>query len=156
MILATWPRVVAANFASWSMMNIDLRLHRVDGTTLLPLSGDDGLPYFDSGTVVSESDVDNVELLVVRGLEPGEYVFEIFRNVGATSTSVAVAWIIPETMPPTPVGDINGDGVVDCADLGLLLIDWGNCPAKGPCNGDLNGDGMVDGVDLGLMLQNWG
>jgi hypothetical protein len=155
-ILATWPRVVAANFASWSMMNIDLRLHRVDGTTLLPLSGDDGLPYFDSGTVVSESDVDNVELLVVRGLEPGEYVFEIFRNVGATSTSVAVAWIIPETMPPTPVGDINGDGVVDGADLGLLLIDWGNCPAKGPCNGDLNGDGMVDGVDLGLMLQNWG
>ena len=94
-ILATWPRVVAANFASWSMMNIDLRLHRVDGTTILPLSGDDGLPYFDSGTVVSESDVYNVELLVVRGLEPGEYVFEIFRNVGATSTSVAVAWIIP-------------------------------------------------------------
>jgi hypothetical protein len=150
-ILATWPRVVSANFASWSMMNIDLRLHRVEGTTLLPLSGDDGLPYFDSGTVVSESDVDNVELLVVRGLEPGEYVFEIFRNVGATSTSVAVAWIMPETTPPAPIGDLNGDGIIDGADLGLLLIDWGR-----PGPGDLNGDGIVNGVDLGLLLQNWG
>lgn len=150
-ILATWPRVVPANFASWSLMNIDLRLHRVEGATLLPLSGPEGLPFFDSGTVVSESDVDNVELLVVRGLEPGEYVFEIFRNVGATSTSVAVAWIMPETTPPAPVGDINGDGIVDGADLGLLLIDWGR-----PGAGDLNGDGVVNGIDLGLLLQNWG
>jgi hypothetical protein len=155
-ILATWPRVVSSNFASWSLMNIDLTLHRVEGTTLVPLTGDGGLPYFASGNVVSESLVDNVELLVVRDLAPGDYVFEVYRHVGATSTSVAVAWIMPETTPPAPVGDINGDGIVDGADLGLLLIDWGACPVKGPCDGDLNGDGAVNGADLGLLLLNWG
>ncbi len=49
-------------------------------------------------------------------------------------------------------GDINGDGVVDGADLGLLLNLWGTA---GP-DGDLNGDGIVDGADLGLLLANWG
>ncbi len=47
--------------------------------------------------------------------------------------------------------DLNGDGVVDGADLGLLLSNWGN-----PGNGDLNGDGTVNGADLGLLLASWG
>jgi len=47
--------------------------------------------------------------------------------------------------------DLNGDGVVDGADLGLLLGEWG-----GPGAGDLNGDGTVDGADLGLLLGAWG
>ncbi|MGA0173970.1 MAG: dockerin type I repeat-containing protein, partial [Phycisphaerales bacterium] len=155
-IVATWPRVVATNFASWSLMNIDLTLHRVEGASLVPLTGDAGLPYFSSGNVVSESSVDNVELLVVRDLEPGEYVFEIYRNAGATSTSVAVAWLMPETVPPAIPGDINLDGQVNGADLGLQLIQWGECPASGPCTADLNLDGVVNGVDLGMLLQNWG
>ncbi len=49
-------------------------------------------------------------------------------------------------------GDLNGDGVVDGADLGLLLNAWGTC---GGCAADLNGDGTVDGADLGLLLSNW-
>ncbi|MFG0275500.1 MAG: hypothetical protein ACF8QF_10625 [Phycisphaerales bacterium] len=47
--------------------------------------------------------------------------------------------------------DLNGDGVVDGADLGLLLGAWG---APGPT--DLNGDGATDGADLGLLLGDWG
>jgi len=49
------------------------------------------------------------------------------------------------------VGDLNGDGVVDGADLGILLRAWGT---RGPL-GDLNGDGVVDGADLGILLRNW-
>lgn len=49
------------------------------------------------------------------------------------------------------VGDLNGDGVVDGADLGKILSNWG-----GPGVGDLNGDGTVAGADLGLVLSNWG
>jgi FAD/FMN-containing dehydrogenase len=48
--------------------------------------------------------------------------------------------------------DLNGDGVVDGADLGALLSQWG--AQGGPA--DLNGDGVVDGVDLGKMLAGWG
>jgi len=47
--------------------------------------------------------------------------------------------------------DLNGDGVVDGADLGLLLGQWGS---DGPA--DLNDDGVVDGADLGLLLGAWG
>lgn len=49
------------------------------------------------------------------------------------------------------IGDLNGDGAVNGADLGLLLGDWG---AAGP--GDLDHSGTVDGADLGLLLGTWG
>jgi hypothetical protein len=52
--------------------------------------------------------------------------------------------------PPLP-GDLNGDGHVDGADLGLLLGAWGS--AGGPA--DINGDGTVDGADLGALLGGW-
>lgn len=49
--------------------------------------------------------------------------------------------------------DLNGDGVVDGADLGLLLAAWGTCAERSPrCVGDLDGNGAVDGADLGLLL----
>jgi len=53
------------------------------------------------------------------------------------------------------VGDLNGDGVVDGADLGILLSNWGACASCGDCPADLNGDCIVDGSDLGLLLENW-
>jgi hypothetical protein len=51
------------------------------------------------------------------------------------------------------VGDVDGDGDVDGADLGMLLGAWGACAA---CPADLNGDGVVDGADLGVLMANWG
>ena len=49
-------------------------------------------------------------------------------------------------------GDLNRDGTVDGADLGLLLADWGS-DALPPA--DINRDGRVDGSDLGLLLADW-
>ncbi len=53
---------------------------------------------------------------------------------------------------PQPSADLNGDGVVDGADLGILLSAWGRCVG---CTADLNGDGVVDGADLGVLLSAW-
>ena len=50
-------------------------------------------------------------------------------------------------------GDLNGDGVVDGGDIGLLLAAWG--PAAGS-PADLDGNGVVSGGDLGLILAAWG
>lgn len=47
--------------------------------------------------------------------------------------------------------DLNCDGVVDGADLGLMLGAWGTDDAAA----DLNDDGVVDGADLGLLLGSW-
>ncbi|MBX3356259.1 MAG: lamin tail domain-containing protein [Phycisphaeraceae bacterium] len=59
------------------------------------------------------------------------------------------------TQPSTP-GDANGDGVVNGADIAIVLGNWGSCPGGAPgCAGDLNGDGVVDGADIAFVLGNW-
>ncbi|HMN96853.1 MAG TPA: right-handed parallel beta-helix repeat-containing protein [Phycisphaerales bacterium] len=54
-------------------------------------------------------------------------------------------------VPPHPA-DLNGDGRVNGADLGLLLGSFGTVGSAGP---DVNGDCVVDGSDLGLVLGAW-
>jgi hypothetical protein len=53
--------------------------------------------------------------------------------------------------PLTP-GDLDADGDVDGADLGIYLGAWG--ASGGPA--DLDGNGIVNGADLGILLANWG
>jgi hypothetical protein len=52
------------------------------------------------------------------------------------------------------VGDLTLDGVVNGADLGILLGSWFEC--QGGCASDLNSDGIVNGADLGILLSAWG
>ncbi|MCA9285985.1 MAG: PQQ-dependent sugar dehydrogenase [Phycisphaerales bacterium] len=59
---------------------------------------------------------------------------------------------IPDECESNPA-DLDGDGLVNGADLGLLLGAWGKCLP--PCAADLNGDGTVDGADLGELLAAW-
>jgi parallel beta-helix repeat protein/predicted outer membrane repeat protein len=49
------------------------------------------------------------------------------------------------------LGDLNGDGCVDQADLGELLASFGQDDG-----GDLDGDGDTDQADLGALLSNYG
>jgi hypothetical protein len=56
---------------------------------------------------------------------------------------------------PVCIADLNNDGVVNGADLGIELAAWGICSGT-PCIGDLNNDGVVNGADLGIMLAAWG
>ena len=51
------------------------------------------------------------------------------------------------------LGDLNGDGMVDGGDVGLMFSFW----ARGTETGaDLNEDGMVNVFDLFLLLDLWG
>jgi uncharacterized protein YbjT (DUF2867 family) len=51
----------------------------------------------------------------------------------------------------TVPADLNGDGVVNSADIAVLLGAWGtpNSPY------DLTGDGLVSGADLAVILFHW-
>lgn len=73
-------------------------------------------------------------------------------NVDATdSTGTPVEAVVCIGLPAAPgLVDLNGDGVVDGADLGLLLSQFG-----GPGIADFNCDGIVDGADLGILLAAW-
>jgi len=79
-------------------------------------------------------------------LTTGAAVFT--NNAGASATVVAP--------PPAIPGDLDGNGIVDGADLGNLLLQWGKCSVAGDgCPADLDLSGEVDGADLGTLLLNW-
>ncbi|MCA9285409.1 MAG: hypothetical protein KDA22_09355, partial [Phycisphaerales bacterium] len=66
----------------------------------------------------------------------------------AVSSNNWRTWVQQVILPPS--SDLDGDGLVNGADLGILLGAWGT-----PGPGDLNGDGVVDGADLGNLLADW-
>lgn len=150
-IAATWHRIVPTTLGTPSVANYDLFLHGVSGTTIVPLVGDAGTSVFASGNVVSQSAVDNVEHLHVRGLQPGDYVIELRKQGSTGSAAVAVSWLIPSFVAPALPGDTNGDGRVDGVDLAAVLSAWGlSVPSA-----DFDQNGIVDGADLAAVLGNW-
>jgi hypothetical protein len=83
-------------------------------------------------------------------------VFEIDRNGNLVSTkhtgqSRFIELVVLEPGPSCP-GDVTGDGVVDLADLNLVLANFGETTDQG----DATGDGVVDLADLNLVLANFG
>jgi hypothetical protein len=57
-------------------------------------------------------------------------------------------------------GDIDADGVVGFADLGVLLNNYNSAQSSSDhyyffAIGDLNGDGVVDFTDLGILLNRY-
>ncbi|MFG0256484.1 MAG: hypothetical protein ACF8GE_01115 [Phycisphaerales bacterium JB043] len=81
------------------------------------------------------------DTITTFGLDPS-----LELDVEYTSTTVLVH-VVDATIP----GDLNGDGFVNGADLGLFLGAWGTSDP----NADLDGSGNVDGADLGILLGNW-
>ncbi len=78
-----------------------------------------------------------------------------FEGGGAGAERVEIGGLRIELQaqagPPAACpGDIDGDGQVTNADLGILLGGWQIDGA-----GDLDGDGDTDGQDLGILLANW-
>ena len=71
--------------------------------------------------------------------------------VAVDDSSFGFLKLAPFLDPSDPVdpADLNGDGCVDAADVGLLLVAW-NAPG-----GDINGDGNTDAADLGLLVAAW-
>lgn len=65
------------------------------------------------------------------------------------SATVSLSWSVEGA---SCLGDLNGDGAVNGADLGDLLAAWGQ-EGGAP---DLDGSGQVGGADLGLLLGAWG
>lgn len=59
----------------------------------------------------------------------------------------AVADVAPEVRSP----DLDGNSVVDAADLAMLLAAWGTHDSPA----DLDGDGVVASPDIAVMLSAW-
>lgn len=88
-------------------------------------------------------------------LPPGSFASLLLSGAdseGSTSGSWNIA-IVADADADSCAGDpdINGDGVVNGADLTMVLAEWG--APGGPA--DVNCDEIVDGEDLTIVLGNW-
>ncbi len=83
-------------------------------------------------------DIDIQDDMVVCGIRLDD---EAALNMGS-----ARVYRIASTCPE----DINGDGVIDTSDLGILIGSFG---MSGP--GDINSDGVIDTADLGLLVAGF-
>lgn len=71
---------------------------------------------------------------------------------GATITG----WCSSATAADTTcLADLNGDQMVDGADLSQLLGFWGDCLLE-DCPADIDDNGLIDGQDLAVLLGAWG
>ena len=130
-------------------------------------NSDDGSALYigDEQVVNNDGTHGMVERIGSIGLEAGVHSIrvEFFERGGGAGLFVlmggpdytyevisAEQWSHGGTLPGP--SDLNGDGMVNGADLGLLLAAWGPCDG---CPEDINGDGFVTGADLGLMLADW-
>lgn len=76
--------------------------------------------------------------------EAGVGEIEIYRTDDIATTNV----FVPAGGGGDNPYDLNGDGLVTGADIGLFLALWGD--VGGP--GDYNDDGIVNGADFGMIL----
>ena len=83
-------------------------------------------------------------------LQPGVTYFWSVTAVNTHGATVSDGGAFSFTTA-TPA-DINGDGLVNGADLAFVLSAWG---ATGPNAADVNGDGIVNGADLAFVLSAW-
>ncbi len=118
--------------------------HRHLSWTLLPASGA-GAP--DSGVYLATLELYSTDPAVGTSRS-----VQLVMNAGATDAQFTAAFAAAEARlaPPCPA-DLDGDGAVGGADLGILLGGWG---LPGPA--DLDRDGAVTGADLGALLGAWG
>jgi len=77
-------------------------------------------------------------------------VMDATFSAGTSTTTMSIT-VAASGTPAAPDADLNGDGVVGGADLGILLALWGtNDPIA-----DIDRNGVVDGPDLGILLAAW-
>ena len=72
-----------------------------------------------------------------------------FINHGKSKPRLVITYSVPE---PPCLADLDGNDIVDAADLGIFLALWNSTNA----DADFNGDDYVDANDLGLLLVAWG
>ena len=76
----------------------------------------------------------------------------------STSTPMPTSTSTPTSTPCVLVGDFNGDGVVDVADIQQVASRW-NCQLGDGCyddDYDVDNDGDIDIVDIMLVTSHWG
>lgn len=95
-----------------------------------------------------------LRLRVSAGADPSDPFYIVFnQNDAEENHDAAIEYVETVLLAPPPcIGDANGDGTIDFADITGILIFWGT---PGP-PGDANHDGEVNFTDITTVLTRWG
>jgi hypothetical protein len=89
------------------------------------------------------------------GFAYGNYTISALVMLAPGETN---GWTGPYTYGPVKVtipGDINGDGVVDLKDLGIITSNWKKTVPPAPANADIMDVGIINLKDLGVVTGHW-
>ena len=98
--------------------------------------------YSSSDSIGPVIDMDASDMVYTGVASSFGHRWQLMIDAGASVVLNAVIY--------TQSFDLDQDGIVGGADLGLLLRGWG---LPGPA--DFNADGIVDAADLGLLMTAW-
>ncbi len=143
---------VSASFAP--VNNLDLEVVAPGGTTY---RGN----VFSGGSSTSGGSADainNLEQIHINSPEIGMWTARVIATAVNSAEDQGFALVITgevnEDTAPVCAWDLNGDGVTDTADLGILVSQFGQHGAGLPS--DLNSDKTVDTADLGILISHFG
>jgi aminopeptidase N len=148
-----------------AVLHVDAPVAEADVT----VTGGDGQPI--AVEVAYDASQHRVTITPLGAIAPGDVTVTIADSVVSAAAGIALdgetahVWT-DEPLPSgdglaggdltwsfviTPPGDLDGDGDVDLADLGILLASF-----EVDDGGDLDGDGDTDLSDLGILLASFG
>ena len=109
-----------------------ISLPKCDGTDISPMS----MNCTDCHSVAKPLGAPTVRYEGVDFPDPEYQIFSFMLNNAKNSCSA----------------DLNHDRVVDSADLGILIANWGSSQSRD----QLDGDAPVNGGDIGILIADWG
>ena len=155
------PITITGTYDQYSVSNVDWSI----GFNGEPVTGDGTLTNFNEVAALQR-----LELDLTFALQPPIHLDSHFVTPGAqwpeiditVSMNDMVCYDTVFWVRAVPIeGDVNGDAIVNAADLLAVINGWGPCPpdSKG-CPADLSpipdGDGVVNAADLLAVIEGWG
>lgn len=105
----------------------------------------------------SDLEVLNISYGVKAGATVGTHTFSFTGNTAIAATNEGQNVLVgsnPSSVNVTKIGDVNGDGVVNIVDIGLIIDNYQMQPPN-DARTDLSGDGKVNIVDIGIVVDHY-
>ncbi len=130
-----------------------------DDAPMFHVHGDDDPIHFPQQAIVMNGAMNDVGVPSAAHIYVGGHAFGDITWGELTGYDAAVAIVleqVPVMLAAGRDGDINHDGVVDVADILMLIAAWGECPELPiDCPADIDGSGAVEVNDLLAVLASW-
>jgi len=116
--------------------------------------GTNAAPAFDSTKVFLKAGGTPISLLSRSRVDVADWNNDGLADIIAGASDGCV-YFIEQTLEP--MGDVDGNGIVDGLDLTAVLTAWETTPGDPLWNedADLDGNGIVDGLDLTEVISYW-